>query len=294
MDLLENKKQSLIAKGPLLVILGSLCFSTTGTAQAFAPDGATPLVIGAIRLWVGGLAMLAWCFFAKQLPSLKGWPAGRTLISALGILVYQLTFFMAVSRTGVAVGTVVAIGVTPIAGGILGAIFLREKPAKIWYPATLVAIAGLCFLSLTDNVKADPFGLVLALTAGFSYGIYSVFSKSLVKDRNPGQVMTVLFGIAALLITPVFFIFPTAWIATGPGIAVSLHLGIVTTALAYTLYLWGLKLTPVSAGVTLSLFEPFAAACWGIFLLHEAVGMQHIIGIVLLFSSTMLLAVKTK
>ena len=293
-SLLSNKKNSLIAKGPLLVILGSLCFSTTGTAQALAPDGATPLVIGAIRLWVGGLAMIAWCLLARQIPSVKGWPAGRTILSALGILVYQLTFFMAVWRTGVAVGTVVAIGTTPIAGGILGVIFLKEKPAKIWYPATLVAIAGLCFLSLTDNIKADPVGLLLALTAGFSYGIYSVFSKSLVKDRNPGQVMTVLFIIGAVLITPVFFIYPTAWIASGAGVMVSLHLGIVTTALAYTLYLGGLKLTPVSAGVTLSLFEPFAAACWGIFLLHEPVSAQHVLGIILLFSSTVLLAVKTK
>lgn len=290
----QQNKQSLIGKGPLLVILGSLCFSTTGTAQALAPDGATPLVIGAIRLWVGGIAMIAWCLLAKQLPSVKGWPVGRTILSALGILIYQLTFFMAVWRTGVAVGTVVAIGTTPIAGGILGIIFLKEKPAKIWYPATLVAIAGLCFLSLTDNIKADPMGLLLALTAGFSYGLYSVFSKSLVKDRNPGQVMTVLFIVGAVLITPVFFIHPTAWMASGPGIAVSLHLGIVTTALAYTLYLGGLKLTPVSAGVTLSLFEPFAAACWGIFLLHEPVTIQSIVGIILLFSSTTLLAFKTK
>lgn len=122
------------------------------TAQALAPDGATPMVIGAIRLWVGGLAMIAWCLLTKQLPSIKGWPAGRTILSALGILIYQLTFFMAVSRTGVAVGTVVAIGTTPIAGGILGAIFLKEKPAKIWYPATLVAIVGLsafCRLPIT-------------------------------------------------------------------------------------------------------------------------------------------------
>ncbi len=284
----------LISKGPLLVIIGSLCFSTTGTAQALAPEGASPLVVGAIRLWVGGLAMIAWCIMTKQIPVLKDWPPVRTLLSALGILIYQLTFFAAVHRTGVAVGTVVAIGTTPIAGGILGAIFLKEKPQKIWYPATFVAIVGLAALSLNSEVKGDLLGLFLALTAGFSYGVYSVFSKSLVKDRNPGQVMAVLFIIGAVLITPVYFIFPTAWIMSGKGALVCLHLGIVTTALAYTLYLAGLRLTPVSVGVTLSLFEPFAAACWGIFLLGEPVGLQQIIGIVLLFSSTILLALKTK
>lgn len=252
------------------------------------------MVIGALRLWVGGLAMLAWCAFTRQMPRIAVWPKWLTLISALGILIYQITFFAAVARTGVAVGTVVAIGTSPIAAGLLGALFLREKPQKIWYPATFVAIVGLALLSFSDNIKADPLGLIMALIAGFSYGIYSVFSKSLANKYSPVQVMTVLFAIGALLITPVFFIYPTYWIASAPGVLVSLHLGIITTALAYTLYLSGLRLTPVSAGVTLGLFEPFAAACWGIFLLNEPVTLHQIIGIILLFSATALLALKTK
>lgn len=284
----------LIAKGPLLVIVGALCFSTTGTTQALAPDGASPMVIGALRLWVGGLALLAWCAATKQLPSIKTWPKAVTLLSAFGVLFYQLTFFAAVWHTGVAVGTVVAIGTSPVAAGILGAIFLGEKPQKIWYPATAVAIAGLAFLSLTDNIKTEPLGLVLALIAGTSYSVYSVFSKKLVKEYSAVQVMSVLFFIGAVLITPVFFIFPMQWVASGPGIVVALHLGVITTAVAYSLYLAGLKLTPVATGVTLGLFEPFAAACWGIFLLHEPVGLQHIVGIVLLFSSTAILALKTR
>ena len=34
---------SLLAGGPLCIILGALCFSTTGTVQALAPDGSHPL-----------------------------------------------------------------------------------------------------------------------------------------------------------------------------------------------------------------------------------------------------------
>lgn len=37
---------SLPVGGPLCVILGALCFSTTGTMQALAPDGSHPLGIG--------------------------------------------------------------------------------------------------------------------------------------------------------------------------------------------------------------------------------------------------------
>ena len=44
---------SLLAGGPLCIILGALCFSTTGTVQALAPDGSHPLGIGALRMQIG-------------------------------------------------------------------------------------------------------------------------------------------------------------------------------------------------------------------------------------------------
>ena len=45
--------------GPLLILAGALCFSTTGFVQALAPEGATPYVIGALRMAVGGIALLS-------------------------------------------------------------------------------------------------------------------------------------------------------------------------------------------------------------------------------------------
>lgn len=42
----------------LLVTLGAMLWGTTGTAQSFAPDGAHPIAIGAVRLAVGGAALL--------------------------------------------------------------------------------------------------------------------------------------------------------------------------------------------------------------------------------------------
>jgi hypothetical protein len=40
-------------------LLAAIPWGTTGTARAFAPAGATPPAVGAIRLIVGGSALLA-------------------------------------------------------------------------------------------------------------------------------------------------------------------------------------------------------------------------------------------
>ncbi|HHY05259.1 MAG TPA: hypothetical protein GX534_08755 [Thermoanaerobacterales bacterium] len=39
--------------GKWLILMASILFGTTGTAQAFAPAGASPLTVGAVRMVVG-------------------------------------------------------------------------------------------------------------------------------------------------------------------------------------------------------------------------------------------------
>ena len=67
--------------------------------------------------------------------------------------------------------------------------------------------------------------------------------------------------------------------------------GIITAALAYALYLAGLRTTNTSTAVTLTLVEPLAAASWGIFLLGEPMTVNSILGIVAILASTVLLSV---
>ncbi len=287
-----SNKTSFIARGPLLIILSGLCFSTTGTTQALSPEGATPMVIGALRLLVGGAALLGWCALGKRLPNLRTWPLGKTFLAAIGVLGYQLCFFMALKFTGVAVGTVVGIGATPIIGGLMAWVFLKEKPVTIWYPATVLALVGLGLLSLTGEISIKPIGLLLALGAATFYSIYIIAGKVIIQGRDADAVMGVLFAIGAFFCLPIFFIFPTAWIFTGKGVVIALHLGVITAALAYALYLAGLRTTNTSTAVTLTLVEPLAAAMWGIFLLGEPMTTKSILGIVLIFVSTALLALR--
>ena len=238
-------------RGPLLILLGALCFSTTGTVQALAPEGATPYVIGALRMLVGGLSLLLWCAFRGDLPRFWHWPMRCVIPSAFALLGFQFFFFRGVLEAGVAVGTVVAIGFSPIVVALLGLIFLREKPAKAWYPATGIALIGLLLLN-ADAVDGASFaGMAFPLLAGFSYACYFVFSKPLAQNASPGSVMMVLCLLSGLCMLPVFWIYPVAWLATPVGALVALHLGAVTTAVAFSLTLAGLKVTSAAVGIAL-------------------------------------------
>ena len=89
--------------GPLWVIAAAVLWGTTGTAQAFAPAGTDSLAIGAVRLGIGGLALLAVAAARKSLRPGRPWPKLATLLAALSMAAYQPFFFAGVARTGVAV-----------------------------------------------------------------------------------------------------------------------------------------------------------------------------------------------
>lgn len=101
--------------------------------------------------------------------------------------------------------------------------------------------------------------------------------------------MMVLCLLSGLCMLPVFWIYPVAWLATPVGALVALHLGAVTTAIAFSLTLAGLKVTPAATASTLSLAEPLSAACLGIFFLHEPLSLSAAVGIALIFGSVLIL-----
>ncbi len=152
--------------GVFYALLGAVFFGTTGTIQAFAPPGSQPLIVGGMRMLVGGTAMLVWLLVRQGIPRFAPWPRRVTLVAAGGVVLFQILFFSGLIRTGVAVGTVVAIGCSPIAGGLLDYGMRGIKPGRYWYAATALALCGLGLLSFDADVQFDPVGVAMALGAG--------------------------------------------------------------------------------------------------------------------------------
>jgi len=273
-----------LSSGALLVLAAGVLWGTTGTTQALAPAGASPTSIGAMRLLVGGGVLMLLALARGGLGTGR-WPAFGTLLAGACVASYQLCFFAAVQRTGVAVGTLVGIGSSPVIAGVLGFVFRGERPGRRWLVATLFALLGCGFLvGGGGKLSADPWGILLALGAGASYASYTMAIKGLLPGRTPDAVMAVVFCIGALLLSPLLVTSDLHWIAAPRGIAVVLYLGVVVTALSYWLFARGLRSVPVATAVTLSLAEPLTAALLGIVILGERLSPIALAGIPLLFA----------
>ncbi|MCS5721265.1 DMT family transporter [Herbiconiux sp. CPCC 203407] len=306
----------------LAVLLAAVCFGTTGTAQAFGPEGASSVSIGAARILIGGglLAALALPGLVRVRRSRREREGARTgsapharrlpswvlvAIGGLGVLAYQPAFFLGTAQNGVAVGTVVALGSAPVLTGVLDWLLHRRFPGLVWLLATVIATAGVVLMSGlpaewlgitgagTGQSAATAIslpGILASVGAGASYAVYTLAAKALL-DRGwaPTASMGAVFGTAALLSVPVLLTSDMSWLATPEGVAVALWLGVVTTAVAYVLFGWGLARLNASTVSTLTLAEPLTATILGVAVLGESLGALSATGLVVLAAGLVVL-----
>ncbi len=287
------------------VLLAAVCFGTTGTAQALGPDGASPVAVGAGRVAVGAAALLLVAALSAAgaragedgLHRLRHVARRRAVwAGGLGVAGYQLTFFLAVHLTGVAVGTVVALGSAPVVTGALAWAIGRRRPGRRWAAATALAAAGLAVLTLSAGTgQVRPLGVVLALGAGVSYAVYTLGTKQLLDTGVPSPTaVAAVFTAGAVLLAPSFLVIPVAWMGTWRGAATVLWLGLVPTALAYVLFARGLRRLSAAEVSTLTLAEPLTAAAFGILLLGEPLTTSTLAGGALLLAGLGVLAVRPR
>lgn len=191
--------------------------------------------------------------------------------------------FTAVQETGIAVGTVIAIGSAPIIAGSIEWAVLKKRPRNAWWLATVLALAG-CWLLFSDssNIRIDVAGVCMALGAGASFAGYTLISKVMMKNQSPRATSAVVFMISAIMLIPLLWQSDISWIWTPRGLGTSLYIGLIATCAAYFLFAKGLTGVPASAAVTLSLAEPLTASLLGVFFIGERLSLSSWFGIALM------------
>ncbi|WP_231592392.1 DMT family transporter [Pelagovum pacificum] len=278
--------------GILSVILAAVLWGTTGTLQTLLPEGREPLAVGAIRLLVGALFLLA---LAAASPAARRaarhLPWRGVLFAGVAIAGYNLLFFRAVSEAGVGIGTAVTIGSAPIWTAAYEALALRVRPGPARLAGQAVSIGGVALLGLSGGVAGSSLtGILLALGSGACYAAYSL-ATSRVGGRVPSVTLAAsTFSVAALVTLPALVILPLDWIAGSADIATLLFLGVGATGLSYVFYTWGLTRVMASTAVTLALAEPVTAWLLATLLVGEPVTLRTTFGVAMILAGLLIVS----
>jgi DME family drug/metabolite transporter len=287
--------------GLVLVCLAAVSWGTTGSVMVLlAREGTpSPLLVGWARMATAApCLLLALALVPPGTPARGEWrPRDWVKAALLGaaMAAYQVCYFWAVPRTGVALTALLAICSAPLMIAAGAALTLKERPSPATLTALLLAVAGTAMVLAGPRADGDTpaaftAGALSALGAGLSYAVYAVTAKGLLRRAAPLPLAALTFTLAALLLTPVLALTPSAAAQLAAGWPLLLYLGVVPTAGAYVAFGAGLRRVTVTTAGIATLLEPLTAAALGVLLFGERLGTVGWVGAALLLGALGLLA----
>ncbi len=272
--------------GFLLVVLAAVCWGTSGISGAIVAERADlgPLDIAWHRMTIGAVALYAGHLLTRRrrpaaaAPLTRG-TTPRLLLIGAGLAAYQLAYFAAVATAGVSIATLVALGLAPLLIAVGAALLGHGRPDGATVVALVVALVGLVLLvgvsAGADTGTTVVLGALTAVGSALGYAVVTLAGAGV-----PAGVPVTLAGFAggAALLTPVALVTGLRFTTEPVALAVLLYLGLVPSALAYTMFFTGLRSVPGAVASIVTLLEPLTATALATAFLGERLAPAALAG----------------
>ncbi len=190
----------------------------------------------------------------------------------VGLAAYQAGYFVAVERAGVAIATLVTLGLAPVLLTLAERVRTRRRtPARTVAGVVLALVGLLALVGRPGSGSAGTMvGVAFAAASSVGYVTMALVGSSISARMRSSQLSVLAFVGAALLLVPATAATVGLSLGTEPVVwGAMLYLGILPTAVAYRLYFAGLPSIPSSAAGILVLLEPLTATALAVPLLGE-------------------------
>jgi DME family drug/metabolite transporter len=149
------------------------------------------------------------------------------------------------------------------------------------------AIAGLALVTGSGGTAGPRplLGLVAAIGSGLAYAASTAVSGPLSTRLGPLAITFASSLIGAVLLAPVVIVTRASLPRTPAGVAGVVWLGVIATVVAYGLFYAGLRTTPGSVAMILTLLEPVTAVGLAAALLGERLTAANVLGGALLVAA---------
>ena len=293
------KGQNVMVRGTLCALLGGVCWGFSGTMgqYLFAQKGLETAWVTTVRMLLAGVLLLGVMAARRPRETVRVWTVGKDarrliLFAALGLIPCQFTYLECIAYSNSATGTALN-----YLGQMMVLFYVclttRRLPTRWEITALLLAMAGVFFLATHGNIHTlvlSPQALFWGLLGAAMVVVYSALPRPLLAVYG-SPVITgwgMLVGGVLLFFLSRFWQQPVT--LDRETVAGVLLIGVVGTAMAFTLYLQGVRdIGPVKTSL-LSCAELVTAGiltCLWLktpLVLQDFVGMALILGMVVFLS----------
>lgn len=274
--------------GVLCLILTILLFSTFEVTSKTLSPHLGPTQITFTRFLIGGLVLLPFALLRLRRKHIRLTARDFGKFAVLGIV--NIVVSMGLIQLGLvytnASVCAVLFSINPLFVTLFARFILGERITAQKIIGLSLGILGIVVLFVDSLAQktSTALGLGLILASSVCFSFYTVLGKKIItKDVDSLIVTTFSFLIGSVAMLPVQLalgvpLFPDV----APVVPQLLYMSVIVTGLAYVTYFEGLSRLEAGAGSTLYFAKPALAALLAALILHERVGANLVVGIVVI------------
>lgn len=213
------------------------------------------------------------------------------LFGLLGVAAFYITYVYAIYLTGMAVA-VVLMYTAPAWVALIAWRLFGEGLGWIKLTAVGLAFVGCALVARAwdpSQVRLNLAGVLCGLGAGLTYGLYTIFNKMAVRRYPPWTVMLYALGFGAAFLLPLQSAATFRPLRQPMLVVWLLVLTLGPTLGAALLHAMSLQRLPASVVSIVATLEPAIATVLAWFFLGERLGVDQILGGVLILAAVLLL-----
>jgi drug/metabolite transporter (DMT)-like permease len=178
------------------------------------------------------------------------------------------------------------VGTMPIWVALMESLIDRRRPSLLLSSSLVIGFAGLVVLTypmLEDGVKSDLIGVVAVVFAAISWGFGSI-----IVNRRPMKLDPIVIAGWQQLAGGIGFVIVALMVSepapqpTTEAWAAWAYLVVFGSLLAYTCFIYALKLLPTAVVMTYAYVNPVIAVLLGWIILSEPITVFTLVGMVLI------------
>ena len=274
------------------IITSAVLFSTMEVVLKIAGTQLDSFQLTMIRFFVGGLFLLPFALMEIRKYHTAITKKDYLHMAAMGIvcICVSMIFFQFGVENSKASTAAVIFCLNPMFTLIFAHFMTEEKLNRVKLIALAVGLIGIVFMINPLHMERGntPLGVTYTILAAATFGLYSAMGRTSIKRLRGITQTSISFLFGSAVMIPVLLIMGrplTSGISAG-NILIVLYISIAVTGFGYLFYFLAMEVSDAATASIVFFVKPALAPVIAVITLHEAVGINGLIGILLIFAGS--------
>jgi Permeases of the drug/metabolite transporter (DMT) superfamily len=273
----------------LYIFLSATLFSTMEVVLKVAGNHLDAFQLTLIRFFIGGVFLLPFAFLEIRKYHTVFTKKDIIHMIAMGVvcICISMIFFQLGVVNSKASTAAVIFCINPMFTMFFAHFMTEEKLNRTKVIALAIGLLGIIFMVNPLHMEAGntPLGVIYTILAALTFGLYSAMGRTSVRRLRGITQTSFSFVFGSIIMIPILLIMhrPILDGVSANNILMILYLGIMITGLGYLFYFLAMEISDAATASIVFFVKPALAPVFAVITLHEVIGLNGYIGILLIF-----------